>query len=427
MRSIALLAGVLLACVACGGKPQAAGAGPARPPRPVRLVEVGTAELPRVLVATGVLAAQEELVLGLEVGGRLATLGVDVGDRVEAGGVLAALDDRDLQLALQRARAAVTAAEARIGVPQGASLERFDVEQTPAVREAKAVLTEAALNRDRVASMVEQNMQSGRELEAVEATRAVAESRLQRARDDVRTQIADAVLRRVELAQAEKRLADSRVVAPWAGRVAARHVTAGQVVAAGAPVVTLLRTEPLRLQLRVPDRAASEVAIGQTVLFTVDGPAASGPAAKEQQGRVVRIGPSIERGDRTQLVEAEVANGDGSLVVGAFCRARIVTAPAQAVVAVPGKSVVSFAGVDRVFVVEPRTASDPTPVAKGRMVELGRTITGGGGTGSGTGTGSGSASASGDRIEVRRGVAAGDRIVADATGLSPETPVVVEN
>ena len=231
MRTVALLAVVLAGLAACGGgKPQGPAGGPARAPRPVQLVAVATAELPRHLVATGALAAQEELVLGLEVGGRLAALGVDVGDRVEQGAVLASLDDRDLQLALQRARAAVAAAEARIGVPPGAALERFDVEQTPAVREAKAVLNEAALNRDRVATMVEQNMQSGRELETVEATRAVAESRLQRARDDVRTQIADAALRRVEVAQAEKRLVDSRVVAPWAGRVAARHVTAGQVV-----------------------------------------------------------------------------------------------------------------------------------------------------------------------------------------------------
>ena len=409
MRSFALLALLFASTAACGGgKPQGAAGGPSRPPRPVQLVAVGTAQLPRHLAATGALAAQEELVLGLEVGGRLATLGVDVGDRVEPGAVLAALDDRDLQLASQRASAAVAAAEARIGVPSGASLERFDVEQTPAVREAKAVLIEAGLNRDRVATMVEQNMQSGRDLDAAEATRAVAESRLQRARDDVRTQIADAALRRVEVAQAEKRLVDSRVVAPWAGRVAARHVTAGQVVAAGAPVVTLLRTEPLRLQLRVPDRAAAEVAVGQVVRFTVDGPA----AVMEREGRVVRIGPSIERGDRTQLVEAEVGNADGALVVGAFCRARIVTAPAQPVLAVDQRSVVSFAGVDRVFVVEPRSKTDPTPVAKGRIVELGRTIAGKAGP---------------EQFEVLRGIAAGDRIVADATGLAPETPVQVGN
>lgn len=409
MRQLAYVGSLLVVgwAAACGGgAPQGQGGGPMRPARPVQLVEVGTAELPRQLAATGVLAAQEELVLGLEVGGRLATLAVDVGDRVAPGAVLASLDDRDLQMALQRARAALAASEARIGVQQGADLDRFDVETTPAVREAKAVLTEASLNRDRVATIVQQNIQPGRELDVAEATRAVAESRLQRARDDVRTQLADAALRRVELAQADKRLADSRVLAPWAGRIAARHVTAGQVVAAGAPVVTLLRTEPLRLQLRVPDRAASEVAIGQLVRFTVDG-LGTADQALEREGRVVRLGPSIERGDRTLLVEAEVGNVDGALVVGAFCRARIVTAPAEAVVVVPQKAVVSFAGVDRVFTVEARSKTDPTPVAKGRIVELGRTV--------------------GDRFEVRRGMVAGDRIVADATGLAPETPVQVGN
>lgn len=399
---------LVVACLAaCGsGAVVGAGGGPQRPARPVQLVEVGTTELPRELVATGVLAAQEELVVALEVGGRLTTLAVDVGARVEQGAVLAALDDRDLQLEVSRARAAVDGALARLGVSAGADLARFDVEQTPAVREAKAVLTEAALNRDRIATIVQQNIQPGRELDVAEATRAVAESRLQRARDDVRTLIAEATLRRVELAQAEKRLADSRVLAPWAGRVAARHVTAGQVVAAGAPVVTLLRTEPLRLQLRVPDRVASEVATGQQVRFTVDGPGTP-ERTEARQGRVVRIGPSIERGDRTLLVEAEVGNADGALVVGSFCRARIVTAPAEAVVVVPQKAVVSFAGVDRVFTVEARSKTDPTPVAKGRILELGRTV--------------------GDRFEVKRGVVTGERIVADATGLAPETPVQVAN
>ncbi len=399
---IAFVVGCFAACG--GGAPAGQSGGPPRPARTVQLVEVGTTELPRELVATGVLAAQEELVVALEVPGRLAKLAVDVGDRVAPGAVLATLDDRDLQLEVSRARAVVDAAQARLGVSPGADLERFDVEQTPVVREAKAVLTEAALNRDRVATIVAQNIQPGRELDVAEAARAVAESRLQRARDDVRTQIADAALRRVELVQAEKRLADSRVLAPWAGRVASRHVTAGQVVAAGAPVVTLLRTEPLRLQLRVPDRVASEVAIGQRVAFTVDG---ADPKARtaEREGRVVRLGPSIDRGDRTLLVEAEVGNADGALVPGSFCRARIVTAPAEAVVVVPQKAVVRFAGVDRVFVVEPRSKTDPTPVAKGRIVELGRTA--------------------GDRFEVRRGIAAGDRIVVDATGLAPETPVQV--
>ncbi len=393
---------------ACGGG-SAPVAKATRPPRPVQLHTVATRPLPSTIAVTGVLAAQEELVLGLEVGGRLQSLAVDVGDVVAAGGELAALDPRDLELAVRRAGAALAAAEARLGSGKNLDLTTFDVETTASVREARALVLEARLQRERVESMVQQNAQSGAELDTAAAALAVAESRLQRAIDEARTNLAEVALRRVEREQAEKRADDRRVVAPWPGRVAVRHVTAGQVLGVGAPIVTLLRIDPLRLQLRLPDRLAAEVAAGQLVEFTVDG---GGDTV--HQGRVVRQGAAIERGDRTRLCEAEVPNQDGALLPGAFCRARITTAEAAPVVVVPSSAVASFAGVDRVFTVEaaqvgaaapPGSPPSTGPRAKGRIVELGRRL--------------------GDEVEVVKGLEPGLRIVRDATGLSPESPVAV--
>jgi RND family efflux transporter MFP subunit len=401
--------------VACGGTP--ASQGQVRAPRPVKLVAAGTAALPQKVAVSGVLAAQEELIVGLQVGGRLATLAVDVGDVVAADAVIAALAPRDFELEVERAEAAVVAVEARFGNPGEVDLERFDIETVPAVRETAAVVEEAKSHRDRVVTMVQSQLQAGSELEVATAALAVAQNRLQRARDDVRTALAEARLRRVELRQAQKRSTDSTVRAPWAGRVAQRHAVAGQVLAAGDPVVTLLRVDPLRLQLRVPDRPAMTIVAGQAVEFTVDG---LGDVV--HRGVVVRTGPAIGRGDRTRLVEAEVGNADGKLLPGAFCRAAIVTAPAVPVVVVPRSAVVSFAGVDRVFTVgEPAppgagrggarapAASAPATakgtVAKGRIVQLGRIV--------------------GDTVEIVQGLQAGERIVGDALGLSPETPVVV--
>jgi RND family efflux transporter MFP subunit len=382
---------------ACGG---AGGNAPApRAARPVQLVALATQPLPTKVAVTGVLAAQDELVVSLQVTGRLAAVHVDVGDVVAAGTVLASLAPYDFELAVARAQAAVAAVEARLGVGGDGDLARFDVEAVPAVREAVAVVTEARLHRDRVATMVQGEVQAGSQLDAATASLAVAESRLQRARDDVRTALAEAQLRRIEVQQARKQLADSVVVAPWTGRVARRHVVAGEVVAVGAAVVTLLRIDPLRLQMRVPDRPAMDVATGQAVEFTVDG---VGDAV--HTGRVVRTGPSIERGDRTRLVEAVVDNAAGALLPGAFCRARIVVAAAVPVVVAPRSAVMSFAGVDRVFTVG--NGSDGSSRAKGRIVTLGRSV--------------------GDLVEIVTGVEAGTRVVADATGLQPEVLVTVE-
>lgn len=395
-RRVVLALAVLSAC----GQPAGQGAANAAPraPKPVRLVAAAAASLPTKVAVSGVLAAQEELVLGLEAGGRVAALAVDVGDAVAAGDVVAALDPREFELSIERAEAAVAAADARLGLGTGADPAAFDVEQAPSVREAEAVVVEARLNRERVAKLVEGSLQASSQLEVATAALAVAENRLRRARDDVRTWIADAKLRRIELAQAHKRLRDAHVKAPWPGRVAVRHVAVGQVVQPGAPVVTLLRVEPLRLRLRVPDRLAFGIAAGQTVEFTVDG-----VDGLERAGKVVRVGPAIDRGDRTRLVEAEVGNADGALLPGAFCRARVVVAEAAPVVTVPKAAVVTFAGVDRVFTVA--KDKDGALRAKGLLVELGRPV--------------------GDAVEVVRGVAVGDRVCAEAIGLSPEAPVQV--
>lgn len=388
-------AGVATIAAACGERAPAERTPPA--PREVRLVEVGRIELTRTIPVTGVLAAQDELVLGMQVAGRLQLLTVDVGDTLEAGTTVAALDPRDFELERDRAAAALVAAHARLGLREDQNVADVDVEATAPVLEAHATLREATVQRERVVTMVQEQLTATAQLQTADAALAVAQSRLQAARDEVRTWVAESQQRRVELMQANKRLLDARVQAPWRGRVAARHATAGQVVAAGEAIVTLVRVDPMRLRLQVPDRRAAGVAVGQEVRFTVDG-----RDGEERTGRVVRRGATIDRASRTLLVEAEVANADGALLPAAFCRARIV-AGIEAVVAVPKASLLTFAGVDRVFTAE--KDRNGALRAKGRIVQTGRRTD--------------------DRVEILQGIAAGDHIVADAAGLSPETPVVV--
>ena len=409
MRGITLwFASGWLLLSACSGGEQAL-ARAAKAPREVALHLVGTADLPRVVGVTGTLAAQEELVLGLQVGGRLQQLPVDLGDRVEAGALLAALDPRDFELELQRATAALATAFAKLGRADSDELVKVDLETLAPVKEAQAVLQEAQLQRERVVTMVQEQLSPPAELDSADAALAVAQSRLQRARDEARTQVAEVLQRRIELQQAEKRLADASLRAPWPGRVAARHASAGQVLAAGAPVLTLLRTDPLRLRLPVPERLASAVAVGQRVDFTVDGDAGRQPGGEAQQGlgaqhgTVVRLGANVDRGNGTVMVEAAVENAGGVLLPGGFCRASIVVAKAEPVLVVPKSAVVAFAGVERVFTVE--QGKDGAQKAKGLIVDLGRSA--------------------GDQVEVLRGLASGTRIVRDAAGLTPEQAVKV--
>lgn len=380
----------------CGGPDASAPRREApRPPRTVRLATATTVERPRAVQVSGTLQAQDELVLGFQVPGRMAQLDVDFGDVVAPQQLLAALERTDFELDVARAEAAWAQARAQLG-REGAGGEAdtaVDVDRIASVREAQAVLDEAALQRGRAQELVAQQLKSPAELDAANATWEVARSRLQRARDQVRIWQAELDVRRQELEVAKKRLDDTAIRAPWAGRVAARHAAAGQYLAVGAPVLTLLRTDPLRLRLEVPELAATNVRPGQQVEFTVDG------ADGAFTGKVTRLGSAIDRSNRTLTVEAEVDNREGRLRAGGFCRASIVVALADQVVVVPQAAIASFAGVDRVF-----TVADGKAVE--HLITAGRTF--------------------GDHVEIVDGLAAGAEVVLDPRDMVQGAPVAVE-
>ncbi len=395
---------VLVGAAACGGEASSGGRSASPPsPRDVTLTPVRSTTAPRIVAVTGVLQAQDELALAFQVPGRIAALAVDVGAPVAAGDVVARLDQRDFALEAQKAMAAWTQARARLGLlgeaEPGQPTPAVAVDELAGVREASALLADATRQRARLQELVDGRLRSAADLEAADAAWKVAESRLQRARDEARAWIAEAEVARTEVLVARQRLQDCDLRAPWAGRVLQRSAAAGQYVAQGAPVLTLLRLSTLRLRLQVPERAAAEVRPGQTVRFTVDSVPGSDGAVGEHEGTVARLSPAIERQARTLLVEAEVPNADGRLLPGGFCRARIVVEAQAPVLTVERSAVLSFAGVERAFVVEDGKAVE-------RLLRLGRELAGG--------------------VEVLQGLAAGEQVVMAPKGLVAGAPVRVQ-
>jgi RND family efflux transporter MFP subunit len=221
----------------------------------------------------------------------------------------------------------------------------------------------------------------------------VAEGRYQDAIEEVRIRQGVLLQRRSELALARQILTDTAVVAPIDGAVSEKRVSVGEYLAAGAPVVTIVKLHPLRLKLSVPEREASGVRPGQSVLVVVEG------AAGEHRGRVARISPSITEQNRTLLVEAEVPNEKAALRPGAFAKADIVLAGDVRIITVPAAALVTFAGVEKVLTVD-----------KGKAVEV-RVQTG---------------RRQGDRIEIVSGVTAGTPVVERPGSLTAGQAVQVQ-
>jgi RND family efflux transporter MFP subunit len=397
IRYLLLIVIAIFLTTGCGSDYPATGAPPradreAITPRLVRVIPAAQDTVARGTVVTGTLAAEDQVVLSFKVSGRLSEITVDLGSRVRKGQILAHLDPTDFRLRVRQAEAALQQARARLGLARDGTDDRVDPEHTPIVRQAHAVLDEARRSRDRMAELWERQLIARSELDATVANLQVAEGRYQDAIEEVRNRQAVLAERRSELAIARQQLLDSELQAPLDGAVRQRQASAGEYLAAGSPVVTLVRTHPLRLRLAVPERVAASVRVGQPVNVKVE----KDPTV--YRGQVARLSPAINDEDRTLLVEAEVPNEYGRLRPGAFAEAEIITESEDRAVFVPIASIVTFAGVERVL-----TVHDGMSVEK--RIQTGRRI--------------------GDRVEIVEGIRPEELVVVEPGNLVGGQPVTV--
>src|SRR5215470_12951724 len=400
LRSCLALLAVVAAAAGCTGQPTAsasAAAAPEKPaaaePRAVKVFQAVEQRVPRTVASTGALAADDTVVLGVKVPGRLVEQAVDLGTRVRRGQVVARIDATDYKLRVEQAEAALQQARARLGLSLTGTDEQVDPEKTSIVRQARAVLDEARLSRERSRRLLEQSLIARAQDDAAEANLGVAEGRYHDAIEEVRNRQATLTQRRSELDLARQQLTDTVLVSPFDGAVSVRQAAVGEYLTAGAPVATLVRTHPLRLRLPVPEREAVGVRIGQNVRLTVEGD------ATVYQGKVVRLSPIVQEQNRTLLVEAEVPNPNAVLKPGAFARAEIVTEGSQPVIRIPAASLVTFAGIEKVLAVR-----------QGKIVEI-RVQTG---------------RRANDSIEIVAGLNAGETVVLEPGNLAPGQAVTAE-
>ena len=318
-------------------------AGP--PPREVKVTPAAERTIARTVSATGTLAADDQVVLGTKVAGRLAETTVDLGTRVKKGQLVGRLDQSDFKLRVEQAEAALQQARVRLGLSPTGTDEKVDPEQTAVVRQARAMMDDARLTRDRSIKLAQQELIARAQLDTAEAALQVAEGRYQDAIEEVRNRQAVIAQRRSELDLARQQLSDTVIASPLEGVVSLKQASVGEYLTAGAPIATLVRVHPLRLRVPVPEREGSGVRIGHAVTLTVEGD------STVYRGRVVRLSPIVQEQNRTLLVEAEVPNERGFLRPGAFARAEIVTESGQPVVTVPASAIVVFAGVEKVITV----------------------------------------------------------------------------
>lgn len=219
-RSILAILGAAMLVSACS-RP----APPEEPVRSVKVITVGLGAFESGQEYAGEVRARVESRLGFRVAGKITKRTVEVGQRVKAGQLLAQLDPRDYQLAADAGRAQVVSATTQRDL--------------------------AAADLTRYRALKDQNFISGAELERREATLKAAQATLEQAQ--------------AQLAGQGNQTGYTQLLADVSGVVTAVEAEAGQVVAAGTPVVRIAQDGPRDVVFAVPEDKLARVPVGSAV------------------------------------------------------------------------------------------------------------------------------------------------------------------
>ena len=302
-----------------------------------------------------------EVRLAPEMGGRVLSLAVKEGDRIQTGATVLTIDATDLQLAIARAKTEQASAEAQVRLVR-ASARSEDVKQAEAQVEAakaeipaaKAELDAATADLQRFDLLLARKSGSQKQRDDAATRRDVAQARVEAAQK--RVEAAEATVARVkagarreEVAVAESRIAtaqaaiasledqlkDATLVSPVTGIVTEKLAEMGEVVAPRAPVVVITDLDHAWADVYVPEPAVPRITLGQpATLFTDAG-------GQGLQGTVTFISPKAEftprnvqtADERAKLVyriRVTVDNSSGVLKQGMPVDAELALAPVAA-------------------------------------------------------------------------------------------------
>ncbi len=358
----------LASLIACKSAPPPTVANPVAAPQKavveqeVHVAAVKQQTLPTVVELSGTLEADERSEVASAIAGLVTEVAVDVGSKVKKGDLLVRIDRRDAAMRMAQAAAATAQAGARLGLRVG---DPFNPNRVPEVQAAREALELAETEAKRARALVEGGTSPQSALDQ-------AKSRLEQARAQAEVTLNNAktswaALQAAKAAQelTEKATADTDVLAPFDGVIDAKRVAPGEYATAGKVVAVLVRTDPLRLKVDVPETNAGLLAVDGDVMLTV-----GAWPDRVFTGKIKRIAAALKSQSRTLAMEAEVSNLDGALKPGYFAHvALVIPGKETPVLLVPPSAIGTSGSAARVFVIQGGTAIE-------RIVSVGRTSQG---------------------------------------------------
>lgn len=312
-------------------------------PITVTTAKVEARDVAAFIQATGSLIADETSDIAPKTAGKVVDVSANVGDFVGQGSVIAKIDDRDARLRLAEAQAGVTQAvagvrqaEARLGLSQNGTFSASTIPEVLAANanyeQFAAELKLAETNEKRYRDLVETGDVSMILYDQYRTTRDTARARLNSARqareaaknaarqsnEAIKSAQAGVEAARTQVGIAQQTISDTIIRAPFSGFISNRPVAVGEYVSSASVVATILRANPIKIQIQVGEADIPFISLGRGVSVEVD-------AYKDRKfgGTITAVNPALDPANRAAIIEASIENRDNALRPGMFAAARI--------------------------------------------------------------------------------------------------------
>lgn len=361
-----------------------------KPEKPVQLkpVAVKTADVQRdqwasTYEATGTVRAKTVTPVAARLMSYVTAVRVQEGDRVSEGQILATLDPRDQDTAVNRASAMKE--EVTSGI----------AEATAGASAAKANVDLAQATFRRMSELHAKRSVTDQELDEASARLKAAQGGYDAAQSRLKQLSAKMTQVEQEVRMSSLQRGYTTVTAPFAGTITSRSAEPGMLAMPGVPLFTLERSGAFRLEANVEEARLASLRVGGNVEIRL------GDAEETIAGRISEIVPSIDTTSRSGIVKIDLPASSANLRTGAFGRAIFPqsASPARAALTIPANAVIERGQLQSVYVVEDGTA-------RLRLVTIGTTRAG--------------------RTEVLSGLSGGEKLALPPFGsLADGSPVEV--
>ena len=391
-RAVAVICASVLLLAGCQRKPEVA----ADQPVPVRLQLPHHVQQPVSVAVSGSVEGNITALTAFQVGGRVAHVYVEEGQRVTKGQLLADLDPTDYRNGFNAAVGEADAASA-VNAKAKAGLRQQELEQ------ARIDFDRWQDEYNRMKYLYEHKSLPANDFTKIEAGFNAARERYDMAKSGTRIEdrlaaSAQSSAANAQMQEAKKRLADCQLRAPISGFIGMRQIDVGVTVAPGVPVISVVDLDPVKVRVGIPESEVGKVREGAHAEVSI--PSLNG---QQFEGRVEAIAASSDPASRTYVSKIVVPNPSHVLRAGMVSEARLIGDTQENAITLPGSAIVRDArGVTQVFVVPPGQNR-----AYGRRVDVGTMM--------------------GNEVEIRSGLTGNEQVVVDGQNYVREgSPVKIE-